>query len=77
MMTNLDKKILIDPAVCLVEVVLPKLGTKATLTILDIFERKIYVQGTARTEKVFTLFNSNENMKDISKIIDSLEIHTN
>ena len=50
--------------------ILPKLATKATLFILDKFERK---QGAVRAGKGFTLFISNEDMDDIIKIVESLE----
>ena len=48
---------------------LPKLVTKATLSVLDKFERKINGQGAVRAGKGYNLFNSNEDMDDIIKII--------
>ena len=48
---------------------LPKLVTKATLSVLDKFERKISGQGAVRAGKGNNLFNSNEDMDDIIKII--------
>ena len=48
---------------------LPKLVTKATLSVLDKFERKISGQGAVRAGKGCNLFNSNEDMDDIIKII--------
>ena len=48
---------------------LPKLVTKATLSVLDKFERKISGQGAVRAGKWYNLFNSNEDMDDIIKII--------
>ena len=48
---------------------LPKLVTKATLSVLDKFERKISGQGAVRAGKGYNLFNSNEDMDDIIKII--------
>ena len=51
----------------------PKLATKATLFVLDKFERKTRGTGTVRAGKVFALFISNEDMDDIIKILESLE----
>ena len=48
---------------------LPKLVTKTTLSVLDKFERKISGQGAVRAGKGYNLFNSNEDMDDIIKII--------
>ena len=40
-MNNLGKKALLDLAVPLAEDVLPKLATKATLSLLEKFEKKV------------------------------------
>ena len=49
-------KTLLDLAVPLDEDVLPKLGTKATSSVLDKFKRKAIGQGVVRVGKGFTLF---------------------
>ena len=73
MIGNLGTYAVTDIAVPLTKDVLPKLATKTTLSILDKFERKISGQGAARAGKVFTLFNLNEYMDDITAIVESLE----
>ena len=45
-----------------------KLAAKATLSVLDKFERKISGQGAIRAGKVFTFFISNEDIDDVSKL---------
>ena len=70
---DLGKKALLDIPVPLAKNVFPKLATKTTLSILDKFERKVSGKGAVRAGKRFTLFISNENMYDISKIVESLE----
>ena len=70
---NLSKKVLLDLAVPLAKVVLPKLATKATSSVLDKFERKITGKGAVRAGRGFTLFISNEDMDVIIKIVESLE----
>ena len=52
--------------------VLLKLATKATLSVLIKFERKIIWRGAVRARKKFTLFISNEDTGDI-RIVRSLE----
>ena len=60
---------------------LPKLATKATLSALDKFERKIREQGVIATSgagamragKGFTFFISNKDMDGIIKIVESLK----
>ena len=54
------KKAFLDLAVPLAKYNLPKSGTKATLSVLDKFERKISGKGVIRSGKGFTLFISNE-----------------
>ena len=75
MIGNLSKKKLLDLGVPLVFAnhVLPKLPTKTTSSLLDKFERKINGKGAVRAGKGFTLFISNENTNDITKIVESLE----
>ena len=73
MISNLVKKALADFAVPLTKDVFPKLATRATLSILDKFERKISGQGAIKAGKEFTLLISNEDMDDIIKIIKLLE----
>ena len=51
---------------------MPKLATKANLSVLDKFEREISGQGVVRAGKGFILFISNEDMDDI-RIVESLE----
>ena len=59
-------------AVPLAKDILSILGTKATLSVLDKFERNISGQGAVRSGKGFTLFISNKDMYDI-KIVESPE----
>ena len=70
---DLGKKALLDIPVPLAKNVFPKLATKATLSILDKFERKVSGKEAVRAGKGFTLFISNENINDVSKIVESLE----
>ena len=70
-MANVTKKELLDLAVPLAKDVLPKLVNKVTSSVLDKLERKI--SGLEEQEKRFTLFISNEDMDDITKIVESLE----
>ena len=64
-------------AVSLAKVILSQLSTKATLFVIDNFERRIYESGAGarviRARKGFTLIISNEDMDDIIRIIKSLE----
>ena len=55
-MIKLGKKELLVLAISLVKVVLPKLATKATSSVLDKFEREINGQGAVRAGKGFNLF---------------------
>ena len=71
MLGNLGKKALLELAVPLAKNGLPKLATKATLSILDKLERKI--SGEKKAGKGFTLFISKEYINDIIKIVKSLE----
>ena len=50
-----------------------KLETKATSSILDIFERKISGHGAVRARKGFILCILNEDMDKIIKIVEPLE----
>ena len=71
-MGNLSKKVLLELVVPLTKDVLPELATKATLSVLDKFERKISRQGAIRAGRR-TLFISNKDMDDVNKIAESLE----
>ena len=77
--SNLDKKALLDLAVFFAKDVLPKLATKAILYVLDKSIRKTIVQGAIATSRAvtaakgFPLFISNEGLNDIMKIVESLE----
>ena len=57
----------------MVEDELPKVTTKATLSILDKLDRKISRKGVESAGKGFTLFISNKGMDEIIKNIKSLE----
>ena len=57
---NLGKRALLDLSVLLANNVLPQLANKATLSILDNFERKISGKRAVRVGKGFTLFILNE-----------------
>ena len=70
MLANFGIKILLDLAVALAKNVLPKLATKATLSILDKFGRKIRGK---KAGKGFTLFVSSEYINYVIKIVKSLE----
>ena len=72
-MGNLDKNVLLDLGIHLAKDVLPKLGTKATLSASDKFERKISGKGAVRTRKVLTLYILPEDIEDTSNIKESLE----
>ena len=69
----LRKKALTNVAIPLARDNLPGLIAKLTLNAINKFERKISEKGAVRAGKRFILFNSNENMDDIIKIIKSLE----
>ena len=71
-MGNLSKKVLLELVVPLTKDVLAELATKATLSVLDKFERKISRQGAIRAGRR-TLFISNKDMDDVNKIVESLE----
>ena len=72
-MINLGKKELTDLPVLLDKNVLPKLEAKGTSSILDIFGRKISGQGAFRARKGFILCILNEDIDEITKIVESLE----
>ena len=74
MIGNLGEKTLLDLVIPFAKDVWPKVATKATLPALDKFERKISGRGAVRAGKVFTLFISNEDIDDIIKLLESLEI---
>ena len=57
----------------MVEDELPKVTTKATLSILDKLDRKICRKGVGSAGKGFTLLISNKGMDEIIKNIKSLE----
>ena len=71
---NLDKKALVGPIVPLIKDCLPKLVSKATLFVLDKFERKVSGRGVAKVGKKLTLFYLNEDMDYIIEMAESLEI---
>ena len=56
---HLGRKALIDLAALLTKDVLPKLATKATLSVLDKFDRKISGRGAVKVRKGFILLTSN------------------
>ena len=62
---------LLDLPIPLAKVVLHKLATEATSSVLDISGKKTE-QGAVRTGRGFTLFISNEDMDDITKRVVSL-----
>ena len=64
---KLSKKDLLDLAIPLAKDVLPNLATKASLSVLDEFGRKINWWGAVRAEKELTIFISNKDMDDIIK----------
>ena len=70
---KIGKEELMNLAVPLAKDVLPKLATKATLSILDKFERKISVWVAVRAGKGFILFISNKDMDYFIRIVKSLE----
>ena len=65
---NLDKKALVGPIVPLIKDCLPKLVSKATLFVLDKFERKVSGRGVAKVGKKLTLFYLNEDMAESLEI---------
>ena len=71
--TESGKKALIDLAVPLAVNIFPKLATKAASSAIDNFERKLCRRSAVKTGKGFTLFISDEDMDDITKIMKLLE----
>ena len=55
---NITKKVLLDLAVPLAKVVLPKLTKKVTSSVLDKFERKVIGQETIRAGKTIHFIHS-------------------
>ena len=70
---NLGKKALMNIAIPSDTDNLPALVRSLTSNPINKFERKISGKGLVRAGRGFTLFISNEDMKDIIKIIKSLE----
>ena len=71
--TESGKKALIDLAVPLAINILPKLATKAASSAIDDFDKKLCRREAVKTGKGFTLFISDEDMDDITKIMKLLE----
>ena len=72
-LANFGKKTLTNIVISLVRDNLPGLVSNLTSNKINKFERKISGKGAFRAEKGFTLFISNEDMNDITKIIKLLE----
>ena len=72
-MGKIGKEALTNLTVPLAKDVLPKLATKATLSILDKFEREISVWVAVRAGKGFILFIPNKDMDYFIRIVKSLE----
>ena len=70
---NLGKKALTNLTIPLARDNLPELISNLTSNAINKFDSKISGKGVVRAEKGFTLFTSNGDMKDIIKIIKSLE----
>ena len=68
-----QKKQLTNVAITLARDNLPRLVSSFTSNAINKFERKISGKEAVRAGKELTLFNSNEDMNDIIKIIKSLE----
>ena len=73
MMSNLAKKTLIVLVVPLAENCVPKLATKASLSVFDKFEIKISGNRNVRGGQGPILFISNEDVDGIIRTIESLE----
>ena len=73
MLDNLGKNVITDLAIPLASHNLHGLVSNLALNTVNKFDRKASRKGVVRTEKEFILFNSNEDMNDIIKIIKSLE----
>ena len=72
-LANFGKKTLTNIVISLARDNLPGLVSNLTSNKINEFERKISGKGAFRAEKGFTLFISNEDMNDITKIIKPLE----
>ena len=70
---NLGKKVLLDLAVPLAKDVLPKLVAKTTYSLIYKLERSASRKDVVIAGKGFPLFISNEDIGDLTKIVDSLE----
>ena len=70
---NLGKKALKYIAITLARDNLPGLLNNLTSSAINKFDRKMNVKGAVRAGKRFTLFISNEDLNDITKIIKLLE----
>ena len=70
---NLGRKALTNLTIPLARDNLPELISNLTSNAINKFDSKISGKGVVRAEKGFTLFTSNGDMKDIIKIIKSLE----
>ena len=73
LLDNLGKNVITDLAIPLASHNLHGLVSNLALNTVNKFDRKASRKGVVRTEKEFILFNSNEDMNDIIKIIKSLE----
>ena len=73
MLDNIGKNVITDLAIPLASHNLHGLVSNLALNTVNKFDRKASRKGVVRTEKEFILFNSNEDMNDIIKIIKSLE----
>ena len=76
MIDKLGKKALMKFSVLLATDILPQLASRTTSPVIDKCERKIsgsrVREGIVRAGKGITLFNSNEDMNIINRIIKSL-----
>ena len=70
---NLGKKVLTNIAIFLTRKNLPGFVSNLTSNAVNKTERKISGKGAVRAGKGFTIFNLNEDMNDVIKIIKSLE----
>ena len=70
---NLGKKVLTNIAIFLTRNNLPGFVSNLTSNAVNKTERKISGKGAVRAGKGFTIFNLNEDMNDVIKIIKSLE----
>ena len=72
-LANFGKKTLANIVISLARDNLRELVSNLTSNKINKFERKISGKGAFRAERGFTLFISNEDMNDITKIIKPLE----